>query len=98
MTELVWMGNSVGGGEPPQTQTDAATYCTDRGMRLPTESEALALAAAYAPCAFGQWSTWTSTVASAGDAWVIDYAGDASPQLADNFPSAVLCVRGPTGD
>jgi hypothetical protein len=24
-------------------------------------------------------------VLGAGDAWVIDYAGDASPQLADNF-------------
>jgi hypothetical protein len=66
-------------------------------MRLPTKDEAVALAAAYAACAFGQWSTWTSTaVGTSGDAWVIDYLGDASPQLADNFPSAVLCVRGPS--
>jgi hypothetical protein len=97
VTELVWMANSAGGGEPPQTQSDAANYCSGRGMRLPTKDEATALAAAYATCAFGQWSTWTSTAAGAGDAWVIDYAGDASPQLADNFPSAVLCVRDPTG-
>jgi hypothetical protein len=95
-TLLVWMSNSVGAGEPPQTQSDAATYCTNRGMRLPTEAEARALAASYAPCAFGQWSTWTSTTvgaAGSGDAWVVDYLGDTSPQLADNFPSAVLCAR-----
>jgi hypothetical protein len=98
VTELVWMADSEGGGEPPQTQPDAATYCTGRGMRLPTEAEALALAAAYAPCAFGQWSTWTSTAAGTGDAWVVDYFGDASPQVADNFPSAVLCVRDGSGD
>jgi hypothetical protein len=95
-TGLVWMAQSVGSGEPPQTQPDAAMYCAGRGLRLPTKDEALALAAAYAPCAFGQWSTWTSTASSPGDAWVIDYAGDASPQLADNFPSAVLCVKSAT--
>lgn len=97
VTELVWMSDSMGGGEPPQTQTDAATYCTGRGMRLPTEDEAVALAAAYVPCAFGMWSTWTSTAVGTEDAWVVDYLGDTSPQVADNFPSAVLCVRGPGG-
>jgi hypothetical protein len=99
VTELVWMSDSVGGAQTSQqTQPLAATYCKGRGMRLPTESEALALAAAYAPCAFGQWGTWTSTdVGTSGDAWVVDYLGDASPQLADNFPSAVLCVRDPAG-
>jgi hypothetical protein len=99
VTELVWMQNSVGGQQTSQqTQTLAAAYCTGRGMRLPTKDEALALAAAYAPCAFGQWGTWTSTdVGTTGDAWVVDYLGDASPQLADNFPSAVLCVRDPAG-
>jgi hypothetical protein len=100
VTELVWMSNSVGGQQSSQqTQTLAATYCTGRGMRLPTEAEALALAAAYAPCAFGQWGTWTSTAVTGatGDAWVVDYLGDATPQLADNFPSAVLCVRDPKG-
>jgi hypothetical protein len=96
VTGLVWMADSVGGGEPPQTQADAASYCMGRGMRLPTKDEAVALAAAYAPCAFGQWSTWTSTASTSGDTWVIDYAGDASPQLADNFPSAVLCVESST--
>jgi hypothetical protein len=99
VTELVWMSNSVGGQQSSQqTQTLAAAYCTGRGMRLPTKDEALALAAAYSPCAFGQWGTWTSTaVGSTGDAWVVDYLGEASPQLADNFPSAVLCVRDPKG-
>jgi hypothetical protein len=87
------MRDSTGGGEPPQTQTDASTACGHRGMRLPTKDEAVALAASYASCAFGQWSTWTSTTAAGGDAWVVDYMGDASPQLADNFPSAVLCVN-----
>jgi len=99
VTELVWMNDSVGGAQTSeQTQSLAATYCTGRGMRLPTEDEALALASAYASCAFGQWGTWTSTdVGSTGDAWVVDYLGESSPQLADNFPSAVLCVRGPAG-
>jgi hypothetical protein len=94
MTGLVWMNDSVGGQQTSeQTQSLAAAYCAGRGMRLPTEDEALALAAAYASCAFGQWGTWTSTdVGTTGDAWVVDYMGDSSPQLADNFPSAVLCV------
>jgi hypothetical protein len=100
VTGLVWMNDSVGGEQTSeQTQSDAATYCAGRGMRLPTEAEAVALAANYASCAFGQWSTWTSTAAgTGGDAWVVDYLGDTSPQLADNFPSAVLCVRDSTGD
>jgi hypothetical protein len=99
-TGLIWMSNSVGGEQTQeQTQSDAATYCAGIGMRLPTENEALGIAAAnYAPCAFGQWSTWTSTAAGTGDAWVVDYLADTSPQLADNFPSAVLCVRGGAGD
>jgi hypothetical protein len=97
-TMLVWMQDSHGAGEPPQTQSLAVTYCTGRGMRLPTKAEALALAASYAPCAFGTWGTWTSTAAAgAGYDWVVDYTGGASPQLADNFPSAVLCVRDPGG-
>jgi hypothetical protein len=98
VTMLVWMGNSHGAGEPPQTQPDAAAYCSGMGMRLPTEDEALALAASYASCAFGHWGTWTSTAAPAmGDYWVVDYLGDSSPQLGGNFPSAVLCVRDPAG-
>lgn len=99
VTGLVWMQNSVGGQQTmQQTQSLAATYCAGRGMRLPTEAEALALAGAYAACAFGMWGTWTSTeVGDSDDAWVVDYMGDASPQLADNFPSAVLCVRDPNG-
>jgi hypothetical protein len=98
VTMLVWMNDSHGAGEPPQTQSAAAAYCMGRGMRLPTKDEAVALAADYAACAFGHWGTWTSTAAAAmGYAWVVDYAGDVSPQLADNFPSAVLCVRDPAG-
>jgi hypothetical protein len=93
-TGLVWMSDSVGGGEPPQTQAIASSYCMGRKMRLPTEAEALALASRHAACAFGHWSTWTSTAAPLqGDAWVVDYTGGVSPQVADNFPSAVLCVR-----
>jgi hypothetical protein len=93
VTGLVWMNADHGGGEPPQTQGDATTYCTGRGMRLPTKDEALALAANFAPCAFGQWSTWTSTAAAGGDAWTVDYLGEVSPQVANNFPNAVLCVK-----
>ena len=69
-------------------------------MRLPTEDEALGIANTnWAPCAFGQWSTWTSTTLTGGtDAWTVDYMGDTSPQVADNFPSAVLCVMDASGD
>jgi hypothetical protein len=98
VTMLVWMRDDHGAGEPPQTEADAVTYCAGRGMRLPTKAEALALAASYAPCAFSAWGTWTSTAAAgAGYDWVVDYTGGASPQIADNFPSAVLCVRDPGG-
>lgn len=94
VTALVWMRESHGAGEPPQTQALAKTYCTGRNMRLPTKDEASALADQYAACAFGHWGTWTSTAApAAGYAWVVDYTGGSSPQVADNFPSAVLCVR-----
>ena len=94
VTMLVWMRDSHGAGEPPQTQAMAKTYCTGRTMRLPTKDEALALADQYTACAFGHWGTWTSTDApAAGYAWVVDYTGGSSPQVADNFPSAVLCVR-----
>jgi hypothetical protein len=103
VTMLVWMQNSVGGdesdGAPPQTQSLAATYCMGRGMRLPTKDEAVELSANYAMCAFGNWGTWTSTdvPGMSGYAYVVDYVGDMTPQIADNFPSAVLCVRDPTG-
>jgi hypothetical protein len=99
VTMLVWMQDSMGGGEPPQTQSLAATYCTGRGMRLPTKDEAVALAANYAMCAFGNWGTWTSTdvPGMSGYAYVVDFVGDVNPQISDNFPSAVLCVRDPAG-
>lgn len=119
VTGLIWMSDSVGGGERvgeggPQTEEDAAAYCQDRGMRLPTEDEALALAATNMPCIttpppsqclcgnsklpFGFWSTWTSTfVGGDSEAWVVDYTGTATFNLADNFPSSVLCVRGSPG-
>jgi hypothetical protein len=101
-TGLVWMSDSVGGEQTQeQTQTLAASYCSGIGMRLPTETEAQGIAAAnYASCAFGQWSTWTSTATpgTPGDAQTVDFLGDVYPQLADNFPNAVLCVRGGSGD
>jgi hypothetical protein len=100
VTGLIWMTDSVGGAQTQeQTQTLAATYCSGRGMRLPTEAEALALASNYASCAFGQWSTWTSTdvVGNAGFAWIVNWDGSTQQDLADNFPNAVLCVLEPTG-
>jgi hypothetical protein len=94
VTGLVWMSESHGAGEPPQTQPLARMYCESLGMRLPTRDEAIELAANDARCAFARWSTWTSTAGTvAGEAWVIDYTGGATMQVADNFPSAVLCVR-----
>jgi hypothetical protein len=124
-TGLIWMSDSVGGGERvgeggPQTEEDAAAYCSGRGMRLPTKDEALALATTDLPCQegslsfpttapptqclcgngklpFGGWSTWTSTYEGGdSEALVVDYSATVTPQVADNFPSSVLCVRGST--
>ncbi len=101
-TGLVWMTDSVGGEQTQeQTQTLAGSYCAGIGMRLPTQTEAQGIAAAnYASCAFGQWSTWTSTATpgTPGDAQTVDFLGDVYAQLADNFPNAVLCVKGGSGD
>ncbi len=100
VTELVWMSNSIGmetTDSGPLTQYDAAAYCKGRGMRLPTKEEADALAASYASCAFGGWGTWTSTFSDENNAYTVDYVGDDFPQLADNFPGTVLCVRDPRG-
>lgn len=100
VTGLIWMSDSVGGAQTQeQTQALAATYCSGRGMQLPTEAEALALASNYAACAFGQWSTWTSTdvMGNPGFAWIVNWDGLTQQDLADNFPNAVLCVLEPAG-
>jgi hypothetical protein len=117
-TGLIWMATSVGGDEAgdggQQTQCLAEAYCKGKGMRLPTDLEALAISGSgYASCAFNQWSTWTSTyttdagasgvcgdaggTTNAVSAYTVDYLGDNFPQLADNYPNAVLCVMSPSG-
>ena len=75
---------------------EAKTYCTGRGMRLPTKDEALAISGtSYASCAFGKWGTWTSTVGLQGtDYWyTVDFMANAYEQLNNNYPNPVLCVK-----
>ena len=86
------------------TQTIAANYCSSIGMRLPTQAEALSIAANnYARCAFpNPWTTWTSTAVpnQSGRAWFVSSAGVSSSQIIDNSPGWALCVSanstGPT--
>ena len=97
-TGLVWMRDAYSAPnnpEPPRGQ-EAQSYCTGRGMRLPTKEEALAISgASYAPCAFAAWATWTSTPGTQGAKYwyIVDYLGEAYEQLNDNYPNAVLCVQ-----
>ncbi len=83
------------------TQPLAAQYCSQRGMRLPTVDEALAISSANAAsCAFPNgWSTWTSTSDPqiSGQAfWVSSASGTATSAVANNFPGWALCTQGTT--
>jgi hypothetical protein len=98
-TGLIWMSTSMGGnegaGQAQQTECLADAYCKSKGMRLPTDIEALGIAgSSYASCAFNQWSTWTSTFTTdAGAAGACSDSGSSSnavyaytvDYLADNF-------------
>ncbi len=80
------------------TQPIAAQYCQSVGMRLPTQAEALTVAADnYASCAFpNPWTTWTSTPVPGQDgrAYFVSSTGASSSQIIDNSPGWALCVSG----
>lgn len=83
------------------TQSLAAQYCQQLGMRLPTRDEALAISGANAvSCAFPSgWSSWTSTadpLVSGQAYWVSSSSGTATSAIAENFPGWALCTQGST--
>ena len=94
--ETTYTGADAQGAQ--YTQPIAQAYCTSQGMRLPTQSEALGISGVNsATCAFPlPWSTWTSTInpAASNEASFVTYAGQASWQLATNFPGGVVCTTG----
>jgi hypothetical protein len=99
-TGLVWMRYPYYPSQTGQNQTQAMSYCSSLGMRLPTKEEATDIGMHEATCAWPtNWSTWTSTI-SGGQAWIAFSNG--SSIMAD--PSTgiwgdgsdggdVLCVR-----
>jgi hypothetical protein len=80
------------------TQPIAQSTCATAGMRLPTQAEALGISgASSASCAFPlPWITWTSTAdpADATRAFIVSYTGQATAQVANNFPGGVVCTSG----
>jgi hypothetical protein len=95
-TGLTWMRYSYQRSEG-LIQAEASTYCAERGMRLPTEDEALGIAGSNEDrCAFPcGWYTWTSTPSGSGQAWVVFYSGNKYECTVDNPAGyhGVLCVR-----
>ena len=100
LSQLTWQRaqttSQTAGGQ--FTQVSAQNYCSEQKMRLPTESEALAISGvANASCAFPQqWSTWTSTPDpnNSNNAILVTSSGSTEPLVADNYPGAVVCVSG----
>ena len=82
------------------TQPIAQQFCASQSMRLPTQAEALGVAGtSAAACAFPvPWSTWTSTAdpTDASRAFFVSSTGQATAQVATNFPGAVVCTSGST--
>lgn len=80
------------------TQPVAQAYCQNLGMRLPTRTEAVAIAKYNtAACAFpGQWNTWTSELVASDPNYAYTVASDGSigQSLATNAPGSVMCVSG----
>ncbi|HEX3766279.1 MAG TPA: discoidin domain-containing protein [Kofleriaceae bacterium] len=80
------------------TQPIAQSTCASASMRLPTQLEALGISGdSSAACAFPlPWSTWTSTADpnDATRAFVVSYTGQATSQVANNFPGGVVCTTG----
>lgn len=92
-TGLVWDRYAYYIG-PVGNQAQADAFCQGQGARLPTKDEALAISGASDkvcawPCL---WSTWTSTPAGAGLAWVVDQSGAREVDV-DYAVGYVLCVR-----
>ncbi len=92
---------------PEKTQPDAISHCSARGWRLPTRSEALAIADdccatinGVHSCAwvFRGMSTWTTTTAGAGQAYYVVSRLTCLPSTCINSTSTthgVMCIKSP---
>jgi len=80
------------------TGINAANYCANLNMRLPTQAEALSISSNNnASCSFpGTWSTWTSTVnpSDAGETAIVNFDGTSTWNVTNNYPGATLCDSG----
>jgi hypothetical protein len=103
-TGLVWTRFLTGAGVDEidcgqaygASEVSAAAYCDQIGMRLPTELEALGVAADADPCVWPQsWSMWTSTFAGPGVAWNVSPTGETAQNVDDDDPTfGAICVSG----
>jgi hypothetical protein len=78
-----------------QTLAQATAYCTAKGMRLPTQPQASAIAGGTGTCQEAWpagWTTWTSTTVNGTEAFVVD-SGGLALRTRTNQSEAVLCVR-----
>lgn len=95
-TGLTWMRFYYTPASSTQAEDQADAYCQSVGMRLPTESEALAISGANGDaCAWPQgWDTWTSSTASGGFGWYdIGAGGQVNVGYVTNY-NDVICVTG----
>jgi hypothetical protein len=80
------------------TGLDAANYCSNIKMRLPTQAEAFSISGNNnASCAFpGTWNTWTSTVNpnDPSETAIVNFDGTSTWNVTNNFPGATLCAAG----
>lgn len=65
----------TGDNDPWLTQPRAADYCSAKGMRLPTQDEAMGIMkTSNSACAWpDDWYTWTSTESQPGEHWYVMY-------------------------
>jgi hypothetical protein len=95
-TGLKWLRFDGPGG---RIHKETGAFCAAKGMRLPTKTEAVAIAShgreKWCEAAWPKgWWTWTTTTAGEGRAWYVDYVGDVGhdPVDGENRYSG-LCVR-----
>lgn len=97
--EYVWCPTDIGiewtkyNCDSGKTWQEATDFCEEKGLRLPTKEEALAIAESGSFCGFDTWYTWTSTAAGSGQAWYVFNYGSAYENDVGISYSYVLCVR-----
>ncbi len=93
-TGLTWMRFMYAPAADFPTLERAEQVCADRGMRVPTAPEAVAIAGP-ADCLWAWpegWLTWTTTPSTPGTVTAVAYGGD-TVAVHPNERGPVLCVR-----